>query len=128
MKKYIFTESQVKKIIDTQINRGNQLNEENIERDKIKAVQEFLNARFKSDKTFKPLAIDGKTGRNSATEEAIMKYQGIIGYYPTDGVWGPNTEAKMPPKEKEYLFKIYKDKYQNFLDNAADKISSWFGN
>ena len=37
MKKYIFTESQVKKIIDTQINEGDQ------ERSFIMRVQKFLN-------------------------------------------------------------------------------------
>ena len=36
----------------------------------------------------------------------IMIYQGMIGVYPTDGVWGPDTENKMPPKEKQYLDKM----------------------
>lgn len=107
MKKYIFTENQIKKIIDSQVNENQgPINEQKYERDKIKAVQEFLNARLKTLPNFKPLSIDGLTGRNSATEEAIMKYQGMIGVYPTDGVWGPDTESKMPPKEKQYLDKM----------------------
>jgi hypothetical protein len=105
MKKYIFTESQIKKIIDSQMT-GTQINEQNYERNKIKAVQEFLNLRLKTIPKFKQLTIDGRTGRNSATEEAIMMYQGMIGVYPTDGVWGPDTENKMPPKEKQYLDKM----------------------
>ena len=50
---------------------------------------------------------------SKATEEAIMKYQGIIGVYPTDGVWGQETENKMPPKEKEYLDKMV-SKYESW--------------
>jgi hypothetical protein len=107
MKKYIFTESQIKKIIDSQINESQQpINEQNYERNKIKAVQEFLNLRLKTIPNFKPLTIDGRTGRNSSTEEAIMMYQGIIRVYPTDGVWGPDTEEKMPPKEKQVFDKL----------------------
>jgi hypothetical protein len=108
MKKYIFTESQIKKIIDSQITgtKQNQINEQNYERNKIKAVQEFLNLRLKTIPNFKPLTVDGRTGRNSATEEAIMMYQGIIRVYPTDGVWGPDTEEKMPPKEKQVFDKL----------------------
>ena len=52
MKKYIFTESQIKKIIDNQMT-GTQINEQNYERNKIKAVQEFLNARLKTIPKFK---------------------------------------------------------------------------
>ena len=116
MKKYIFTETQIKKIVDNQITEAqqDQINEQNYERNKIKAVQEFLNARLKTIPNFKPLTIDGRTGHNSATEEAIMMYQGIIRVYPTDGVWGPDTESKMPPKEKEYL------------DKMVSKYDSWW--
>jgi peptidoglycan hydrolase-like protein with peptidoglycan-binding domain len=128
MKKYIFTESQIKRIIDNQVNESVQLNEQTDERDKLKSVQEFLNARLKNIPKFIPLVIDGKTGHNSATESAIMMYQGMIGVYPTDGVWGPNTEAKMPSKEKQYLDKIYKDNYEGPLDWIANKISGWIGN
>jgi hypothetical protein len=107
MKKYIFTESQIKKIIDSQLNQNQQpINEQNYERNKIKAVQEFLNLRLKTIPNFKPLTVDGRTGRNSATEEAIIMYQGIIRVYPTDGVWGPDTEEKMPPKEKQVFDKL----------------------
>jgi hypothetical protein len=107
MKKYIFTESQIKKIIDSQLNQNQQpINEQNYERNKIKAVQEFLNLRLKTIPNFKPLTVDGRTGRNSATEEAIIMYQGIIRVYPTDGVWGPDTEEKMPSKEKQVFDKL----------------------
>ena len=126
MKKYIFTESQIKKIIDNQVNESQQqINEDNIERNKIKAVQAFLNARLKTIPKFKQLEIDGKTGHNSATEEAIMMYQGMIGVYPTDGTWGPNTEAKMPPSEKQYLDKLV-SKYESIIDNIATGLSNLF--
>lgn len=58
------------------------------------AVQKFLNNRYKNDKTFKQLRVDGKTGPNSETAKAIMKYQkekgldedGMIGYETTSAM------------------------------------------
>jgi hypothetical protein len=54
----------------------------------VVAIQKFLNNRYKNDKTFKQLTVDGKTGPNSQTEMAIKKYQkekrldddGLIGH------------------------------------------------
>lgn len=39
------------------------------------AIQKFLNNRYKNDKTFKQLRVDGRTGPNSETAKAIKKYQ-----------------------------------------------------
>jgi len=104
MKKYIFTESQIKKILDNIIQEQTQLSEQSDTRDKIIAVQKFLNEKLKLK-----LIPDGRTGRNSQTESAIMKYQTMIGVYPTDGVWGPNTEEKMPPQDKKIFSKYWSD-------------------
>jgi len=108
MKKYIFTESQIKKIVDDQIN------EQNAERSFILRVQKFLNEIFAKDKTFKPLVVDGKTGPNSATEAAIMKLQSLIklpSYENVDGVWGSALEDAMK-KNRPDLYKIWESKYK----------------
>ena len=91
----------MKNILDNIIQEQAQLNEQREMHNKIEAVQKFLNERLKLN-----LTTDGKTGPNSQTESAIMKYQTIIGLYPTDGVWGDNTENKMPPADKK-LFQKY---------------------
>jgi len=70
MKKVIrLTESDLTKIVKRVIK------EQDEETKNMVAVQKFLNNRYKSDKTFRPLATDGKTGPNSQTERAIMRYQ-----------------------------------------------------
>ena len=50
MKKYIFTESQIKKIIDNQIVENKDLQEENVNGKFTMTVQKFLNQIFKGDK------------------------------------------------------------------------------
>jgi hypothetical protein len=64
----------------------------------IRGVQRFLNERFRAG-----LKIDGLSDNNlkSDTAKAIAKYQSKLGVYPTDGVWGRNTWAKMAPKDKQ---------------------------
>ena len=112
MKKYIFTESQMKNILDSIIQEQSQLNEQREMHDKIAAVQKFLNERLKLN-----LTTDGRTGPNSKTEAAIIKYQTIIGVYPTDGVWGDNTENKMPPADKKMFSKYWSDSiWSNIFD------------
>ena len=70
MKKVIrLTESDLVKLINRVIN------EQDEEATNMVAVQKFLNNRYKSDKSFRPLTTDGKTGPNSQTEKAIMRYQ-----------------------------------------------------
>ena len=58
------------------------------------AIQKFLNNRYKNDKTFKQLTVDGKTGDNSQTEMAIKKYQKEKGL-DTDGKIGRGTTGEM---------------------------------
>lgn len=91
MKKYILTESQIKKVID------NLINEQDLEykRNYIMAIQKFLNWKFKIN-----LVVDGKTGIGSETERAIMRYQSLIGAQ-NDGIWGEQTISRMPLRDKQ---------------------------
>ena len=115
MKKYIFTESQLKKIIDGIISEQQLVIREQVEDQKqTKAVQNFLNTRLKAN-----LTVDGIAG--PATKQAIEKYQGIIHVFPTDGVWGPETEKLMPPNDK----KIYDD-YLSAQNDIIDKVLNLF--
>lgn len=110
MKRYIFTESQVKKVINTTIS------EQSEERSLITRVQKFLNEIFKNDKTFKQLQVDGKTGPNSETEKGIQKLQSMLGIYPTDGVWGSNIEETMEQKRKD-LYKVWQKHKPGFFNS-----------
>jgi murein L,D-transpeptidase YcbB/YkuD len=67
-------------------------------REHVYRIQAFLNKRINAG-----LELDGRTGRNSKTADSIAKYQEMIGVYPTDGVWGPNTMEKMPLPDKKRL-------------------------
>ena len=70
MKKIIrLTESDLTKIVKKV------MKEQDEETKNMVAVQKFLNNRYKADKKFRPLVTDGKTGPNSQTEKAIMRYQ-----------------------------------------------------
>jgi hypothetical protein len=86
------TESELAKVI------GKVITEQSEERNMTKAVQKFLNKIMRAG-----LVEDGKTGRNSATEAAISKYQSKIGVYPADGTWGENTWKKMPERDRKLL-------------------------
>jgi len=120
MKKYLFTESQIKHIIDSVIAEGSStqtdLSEQQEEAKQIKAVQNFLNQRLKLNP---PLKIDGITGNGTQTKRAIEKYQTIIGVYPVDGVWGQDTYDKMPVNDK----KVFDD----YLDAQGDIIDKILG-
>jgi peptidoglycan hydrolase-like protein with peptidoglycan-binding domain len=92
MKKVIrLTESDLKKIIKKVISE--QHDEEEYET--VTSVQKFLNNRYKKDKTFIPLKVDGKTGPNSKTAEAIKKYQREKRFLDIDGVLGHETMGEM---------------------------------
>ena len=116
MKKFIFTESQIKTIIDSQIHESQILQEDDINRELTMRVQKFLNQIFKGQIT--PLAVDGKTGQNSATSAAIIKLQTLLGidYMSRDGVWGTNTEEAMKSKRPD-LYKIWSDMQPGFFSS-----------
>jgi hypothetical protein len=92
------TESDLQKIVRRVVS------EQSEEIKHTKAVQKFLNDKKVMDAKLVP---DGKTGPNSETEKAIMKLQGMLGVYPTDGVWGPDTEDALESKKPEW-YKIWK--------------------
>ena len=84
-----------------------------------KAIQCFLKKKglYKGD-------IDGLHG--TGTEAAITKYQTNAGVYPTDGVWGPETESKMNPQDKK-IFKDCQNEYGDLMDKIVGGISNMFG-
>ena len=90
MKKIIrLTESDLKRLIERVVK------EQDEEMYNITvAIQKFLNNRYKNDKTFKQLTVDGKTGPNSQTEMAIKKYQKEKGL-DSDGQIGHDTTGAM---------------------------------
>lgn len=75
--------------------------EQSEERKMTMAVQKFLNKVMNLK-----LKEDGLTGPNSETEKAIMKLQSILKVYPTDGVWGRDTEDALETKKPEW-YKIW---------------------
>jgi hypothetical protein len=111
------TESQLKQVVN------NIILEQTEEHDFNRAIQRFLNEKFKNDKSFTQLKIDGLTGPGSKTEEAISKYQSKIRVSPSDGVWGDNTwkgMAKNAPNDVKLL-----EKYMSEEGGPMDKIMYW---
>lgn len=94
------------KLTESDLNRivGKVIKEQTEERKHTIAVQKFLNDKRVMNAKLVP---DGKTGPNSETEKAIQKLQGMLGVYPTDGVWGPDTENALESKKPEW-YKIWK--------------------
>ena len=113
MKKIIkLTESDLTRVVKRVIN------EQMYHREHVYRIQAFLNKRINAG-----LELDGRTGRNSKTADAIAKYQEMIGVYPTDGTWGDKTYSKMPEKDKIMLknivaneYGVHEDLWGNFLD------------
>lgn len=87
MKKYVLSESQVKKMVDAVIKEQTDM------RSLVSTVQCFLNQVANAK-----LVIDGKTGPNSQTEKALKLFQQKKGVTP-DGVWGYNTQQTLTPME-----------------------------
>ena len=100
MKKYIFTETQIKRVVEEVINEKTKvLNEQEIENKKMMGIQTFLNYKFYKLK----LNVDGVQGPR--TTEAIKKYQEHLGIVP-DGLWGVETESAIRKNPTEW--KLYK--------------------
>jgi hypothetical protein len=93
------------------------ISEQSEERNMTRAIQKFLNQTMRAG-----LEPDGKTGRNSATEAAISKYQSKIGVYPADGTWGENTWKKMPKQD----IKLLKDLMAK-EGGPVDRFLNWLG-
>ena len=128
MKKYIFTESQVKRIMDEVV--GEQLlNEQTSQLNAKKSIQCFLNKVVGSK-----LEVDGLHG--DATSQAIEKFQKMVNsrkkygdkrqyFTPTldvDGVWGYSTGTSLTDEEK----KIMSD-CRSETGDMIDKFLNWIG-
>lgn len=92
MKKYVITETQLKKIVD------NLITEQTDIQTTTAAVQCFLNQVMMAN-----LVIDGKGGPGSKTEKALKFFQqkkvNNGARIDIDGVWGYNTQKTLTPEE-----------------------------
>jgi len=129
MKKYIFTEQQVQKIIN------NTILEQTEEQKQVKNIQEFLNKIYPRLK----LTIDGLYGEK--TKKAVKQYQRYLNNLGSrlspsnpnyknnniivDGIWGINTENAMPKNHKEIYDEI-KNKNDDFIGRTINKIKDIF--
>lgn len=113
MKKYILTENQFTKLMDKLISEQPEHYNFNM------AIQCFLNKKKITDDANQPLKMDGSIGNlpNSKSAQAIAKYQTMLKVYPVDGVWGPETMDKMPPKDME-MFKACKSEHGDIFDKG----------
>jgi hypothetical protein len=96
------------------------LNEQDEESNQTKAVQKFLNQKFKLG-----LSVDGQTGKGTKTSQGIAKYQTMLGVYPVDGIWGDNTYQKMPPADKQLFDKISSEN-DDIFDTMTNQLQNLF--
>ena len=125
MKKYIFTETQMKKILDTvveeKVNNREPLMEQTDALNAKKAIQCFLNKVVNAK-----LVVDGLHG--DATQVAIEKFQSMVnkrqkyGHIDVDGVWGYSTGESLTDKEKQ-IMKNCKSEHGDIID----KLLIWLG-
>jgi hypothetical protein len=82
------------------------------------AIQCFLNKKGIKDDAGQSLKLDGSIGNlpNSKSAQAIAKYQSSIGV-DSDGVWGYDTNTKMPPKDK-VIYKQCSSDHGDLLDKG----------
>jgi hypothetical protein len=92
MKKYIFTESQIKKIIDNQITENKHLQEQTFHDDQMQAI----NAGTKA-------FLDAKKIQGKDLTDRIKQYQLTIDM---DGL--PDTNANSSLNKKSHLFQRFK--------------------
>jgi hypothetical protein len=120
-KNFTLTESERKEILGMHRENGygRPLNEDEETYKINQGIQCFLNKKGIKDNSGQPLKIDGSIGNypNSKSAQAIHNYQSKIGVYPADGVWGPDTMDKMPPKDKE-LYKECLAEYGDIIDKG----------
>ena len=114
MKKYIFTEGQVKKILDNVVEEK-LITEQTEQLNFKKTIQCFLNKSMGAK-----LEVDGLHG--DGTKVAISDFHSKKKIYPVDGVWGPDTASTLTSKEKE-IMKSCKSKHGDIID----KFLSWLG-
>ena len=95
------------------------INEQASDLNRKKSIQCFLSKKglYKGE-------IDGLMGEK--TEMAVEKYQVNAKVYPSDGVWGPETEKKMNDADKK-IFKACQDQYGDMMDKIVGGVSKFFG-
>ena len=105
------------------------VNEQNNEkREYVRAIQRFLNEKLRTN-----LMIDGKTGDNSETSKAVMRYQDMInkklGPYKNpltvDGKFKEETYKLMPIKDKQRLDDLVEEE-GGLLDQFTHWLGKWF--
>jgi hypothetical protein len=111
--KYIFTESQVKKIIDNQITENNNLQEQDMVNDQKSAI----NAGTKS-------FLDAKKIMGVDLTDRIMKYQKSIGCQPTGHMM--DCQGKLPQNDKK-LWQSLINKNKPLYDKALDWFNRMLG-
>lgn len=114
MKKIIFTESQIKSLVN------NVIKEQSEERKFIMGGQKFLNIKYPKAK----LKVDGLRGENSRTDLYTKAYQKSIGA-PIDGIFGEQTYAKMSPADKKLWIQCQKD--ENIFNTIGNAINRGIG-
>lgn len=104
MRKYILTETQIKKVVDTIL-------QEQTDRQSLNAaVQCFLNQVIMAN-----LVVNGKAGPGSITDKALMIFQqrkvNKGAKIDVDGTWGEATQGTLTPEENKIWKKCVR-KYQ----------------
>lgn len=113
MKKYIFTENQIKKIIDSQINESTNLREGDMDMDQKAAI----NAGTKS-------FLDAKKIMGVDLTDRIIKYQKSIGCEPTGHMM--DCQGKLPQNDKK-LWQSLINKNKPVYDKALDWFNRMLG-
>ena len=111
--KYIFTESQVKKIIDNQITKNNNLQEQDMVNDQKSAIND-------GTKSF----LDAKKIMGVDLTDRIMKYQKSIGCQPTGHMM--DCQGKLPQNDKK-LWQSLINKNKPLYDKALDWFNRMLG-
>jgi len=127
-KNFKISEEEKKQILESHVTNGYksavyQLNEDEVTYNINRAIQCFLNKKGIKDDAGQPLKIDGSIGNypNSKSAQAIARYQEKLGVYPVDGVWGPDTMEKMPPKDVA-MYKDCKSEYGDIIDKGLHML------
>ena len=127
-KNFRISEEEKKQILESHVTNGYksavyQLNEDEVNYNINRAIQCFLNKKGIKDDAGQPLKIDGSIGNypNSKSAQAIARYQQKLGVYPVDGVWGPDTMEKMPPKDLA-MYKDCKSEYGDIFDKGLHML------
>ena len=113
MKKIIFSESQIKSLIN------NVIEEQSEERTIIMCSQKFLNIKYPKAK----LVLDGMRGQNSRTDLFTRAYQKSIGV-PIDGIFGEQTYNRMSPADKKLWDQCQQG--ENIFDTIGRGIGKLF--